>query len=107
MLHEDNAPLRAATASDEDGAPMKLGAYEVIEEIGRGGFGLVFRARAPDGTEVAVKVLRQATTERTARFEREARLLRELGEGFVPLLDTGESAEGAFLVMPYLKGGTL
>ena len=49
--------------------------------------------------------------ERTAilRFERERRLLASLGEeeGFVPLLDFGDSPRGPYLVMPFLGGGTL
>ncbi|MBI3725152.1 tetratricopeptide repeat protein [bacterium] len=89
---------------------MKLGPYEVQEEIGRGGMGTVYRARSPDGRDLAVKVLAFApTATEVARFERERRLLDTLGaaEGFVPLLDAGVSAQGPYLVMPFLAGGTL
>ena len=71
--------------------------------------GIVFRARSPGGGEVALKLLARVDAGRTARFARERRLLGSLGEtdGFVPLLDAGESGEGPFIVMPYLSGGTL
>ena len=88
---------------------MRLGAYEIAGEIGRGGVGAVFRARAADGREVALKLLLHVTPEARARFERERRLLASLGEaeGFVPLLDGGESSQGPWLAMPLLTGGTL
>ncbi len=78
--------------------------------IGRGGMGVVYRARSPGGELVALKLLRKATlAEARARFERERRLLASLGEteGFVPLLDAGESTEGPFIVMKLVTGGTL
>ncbi|MBI3723507.1 serine/threonine protein kinase, partial [bacterium] len=90
---------------------MRVGAYEVLSEIGRGGGGCVLRARARDGSEVALKLLhrRKEGDAALARFERETRLLAAMGEtdGFVPVLDAGEAPEGAFLVMPLLTGGTL
>ncbi|MBI3725675.1 tetratricopeptide repeat protein [bacterium] len=89
---------------------MKVGAYELLSEIGRGGMGSVYRARSPDGREVAVKLLRGPLEDGTIeRFERERRLLSGFGEreGFVPLLDAGSSSHGPFLVMPFLEGGTL
>src|SRR3954470_928910 len=72
--------------------------------------GAVYRGRAPDGRDVAVKVITgQATADLLARFERERRLLAELGEqaGFVPLVDAGSSPTGPYLVMPFLAGGSL
>src|SRR5438045_1100604 len=72
--------------------------------------GVVLRARAPDGAEVAVKLLKSLDSPDTlARFERERRLLASLGEdaGFVPLLDAGDGPAGPWLAMPFLAGGTL
>ncbi len=89
---------------------MKLGPYEVVSQIGRGGAGLVLRVRAPDGRDLALKVLASGTSpEVRARFERERRLLASFGEadGFVPLLDVVETPNGSGLVMPYVAGGTL
>ncbi len=88
---------------------MKIGPYEVLNELGRGGMGVVYRVRAPDGREAALKLLLRVDPETFAHFERERRLLASLGErdGFVGLLDAGVSAEGAWLVMPFVPGGTL
>jgi WD40 repeat protein len=89
---------------------MQLGRYALLGEIGRGGMGAVYRARGPDGRDVAVKLLlRPGAGAGLARFERERRLLAALGEpdGFVPLLDVGSSPQGPFLVMPFVAGGTL
>ncbi len=88
---------------------MRVGSYELLDRIGEGGVGTVFRARAPGGETVAVKVLRTKAGNATQRFQREKRLLESLGqaEGFVPLLDAGEAAAGSYFVMPFLEGGTL
>jgi tetratricopeptide (TPR) repeat protein len=72
--------------------------------------GTVFRARRPDGAEVAVKITNLAAERDVLlAFDRERRLLATLGEqdGFVPVLDSGVEGERAFLVMPLLTGGTL
>ncbi len=88
---------------------MKLGPYEVLSEIGRGGMGVVYRARSPRGDDVAIKVLLRLNAETLGRFDRERRLLDSLGEaeGFVPLIDSGRTAVEPFLVMPFVGGGTL
>jgi hypothetical protein len=89
---------------------LRLGPYEVVSEVGRGARGAVYRARSAEGREVAVKLLPADADETArARFERERRLLGSFGiaEGFVPLLDGGESPEGPWIVMPLLGGGTL
>ena len=87
-----------------------VGAYEVLGELGRGGMGVVLKARAPSGEVVAVKVLLRPEA-RTAfeRFDRERRVLSSLRaeDGFVPLLDAGDSPRGPFIVMPFEPGGTL
>jgi len=56
---------------------MRLGPYEIIEALGAGGMGEVYRARDPRlGRDIAIKVLNEKTSESAggrARFEREAR----------------------------------
>src|SRR5579883_1275975 len=88
---------------------MRIGPYEVLDEIGRGGIGVVFGARAPDGRVVAIKLLQRQDGSKTQRFDRERRILEALSErdGFVPLIDSGESSQGPYLVMPFVEGGTL
>ena len=87
----------------------RVGRYELVREIGRGGMGVVFLARAGDGSVVALKLLLRAVPEKLARFDREARLVAKLGEsqGFVPLIESGTSEHGPFLAFPFVPGGTL
>ncbi len=87
----------------------RFGPYDVVGELGRGGFATVLRARSPAGADVAVKVLHQADASARQRFERERRLLALLGEeeGFVPYLDAGEANGLLYVVMPFVDGGTL
>ena len=88
---------------------MRIGPHEILGELGRGGMGVVYRVRTPDGREAALKVLERLAPDRFARFERERRLLASLGEqeGFVGLLDAGAAAGAAWLLMPLVPGGTL
>ena len=88
---------------------MKLGRYELLSEIGRGGMGVVHRARSDDGRDVAIKTLLETDPDAIAGFERERRLLFCFSEsdGFVPILDQGQQGERRYLVMPFLPGGTL
>jgi len=88
---------------------LRLGGYEIVRPLARGGFGSVYQARSGDGRDVAVKVLHRKDAGAVARFEREARLLDSLGEdeGFVPFLGAGDAPEGPFIVMGFAAGGSL
>ncbi|MBL4846622.1 MAG: protein kinase [Planctomycetes bacterium] len=88
----------------------RLGPYVILETIGRGASGKVFRARSPQGAEVAVKLLVATLSPGSqARFARERDLLAQLGEeaGFVALLDAGSSPHGPYVVMQLMRGGSL
>ena len=84
-----------------------------LTEVGRGGFGTVFRASDPRfGRSVAVKVIRDAALERDvkARFERESLALGHLSghPNIVALHDSGTTEDGdLYLLMEYLGGGSL
>ena len=99
----------SSTAAAKLRSLTRLGSYEIVREVGRGGLGLVFEARSPAGERVAVKLLARTDAASVARFGRERRLLASFTEesGFVPLLDGGEAPSGPFLVMPFVAGGTL
>ncbi len=88
---------------------VDLGPYRDVVLVGRGGMGTVFRGRAPGGSDVAIKLLSRLDPPARDRFERERRLLAALGEaeGFVPVLDAGDSQAGPYIVMPFVPGGTL
>ena len=88
---------------------MRIGPYELESEIGRGGMAVVFRARDPRGSQVAIKLLARKDAGPLRRFEREVRLQSALGEaaGFLPVLDSGVHEGSPFLVLPLVEGGTL
>src|SRR5579862_2038287 len=90
----------------------KLGPYEILAPIGKGGMGEVYRARDTKlGREVAVKVLPTALArdpERLARFEREARVLASLNHpNIAQIYGVEESADSKALVMELVPGQTL
>ncbi|MCO5166434.1 MAG: protein kinase [Planctomycetes bacterium] len=88
----------------------RIGRYEVVAPLGKGGMGTVLRVRDAAGRLLALKLLQAAANPTArARFEREARLLGRMtaADGFVPLLDLGHGPQGPFIVMPLLEGGNL
>ena len=89
-----------------------IGRYEIEKELGRGGMATVFLARDPlIGRDVAVKVLPREFLHDPSfrgRFEREARTIAMLEHpAIVPIYDFGEQDGQPFLVMRFMKGGTL
>jgi predicted Ser/Thr protein kinase len=96
-------------------AAKTIGRYEIIEELGRGAMGSVFKARDPAvGRTVAVKTIltlalagAQSEQYRT-RFLREAHAAGSLAHpGIVPVFDVGEHEGVPFLVMEFVDGRTL
>ena len=86
--------------------------YELLEEIGRGGMGVVYRARHRIlDREVALKTLlvdRQTDPALQQRFRSEAEAVAALDhECIVPLLEVGELAGQPFFAMPFYAGGHL
>ncbi len=91
---------------------MRLGSYEVLEEIGSGGMASVYRARqASVDRDVAIKVLHKSVDgkdESILRFQREARLIARLEHPHIlPVYDFDGSHNPPYIVMRYLSGGTL
>ena len=85
--------------------------YEVAAELGRGGMGVVYRARDPLlNREVAVKVLAstELTPEIEERFQREAQIVAQMDHpGIVPIYDVGRHDGSLFFVMPLVEGTNL
>ena len=91
-------------------AGMCLGPWRILDVIGRGGMGTVYRAERADGQyeqQVAVKIVHAAAHQRASgRFQAEARILARLSHpNIARLLDGGLTPEGsAYLVMEYVDG---
>ncbi len=86
--------------------------YEVLEELGRGGMALVYRARDRQlERQVAVKVLPFTFAfdrEFVERFQREARTSAQLEHpNIIPIYRVGQTGRVIFFVMKYLRGGSL
>ncbi len=86
--------------------------YELHERIGSGGFGVVYRAyQTTVGREVAIKIILPHFANHPdfiRRFETEAQLIARLEHlHIVPLYDYWRDPEGAYLVMRWLRGGSL
>ena len=89
-----------------------LSHYRIIEKIGEGGMGEVYRAEDTSlKREVAIKVLPDRFTEdpqRLARFEREAQLLASLNHPNIAAIYELEEADGVrFLSLELVEGETL
>src|SRR3954466_12425450 len=93
-------------------ANTTIGPYRVLEKLGEGGMGVVYRARDTKlGRDVALKVLPDAFThdaDRCARFEREAKLLATLNHPHVAqIYGFEESSSTKALVIEMVDGPTL
>ena len=89
-----------------------MGDWRLLEEIGRGGMGVVYRAQHADGgPEVALKTLvfgELATPEMLRRFRQEAKAAAALQHPhLVPILEVGDQEGVPFLVMTLIRGRTL
>lgn len=91
----------------------RLGNYEILEEIGRGGMGVIYRARQRHSRRiVAVKRVlsyHADSRETLARFRREAQAAASLDHpNILPIYEVSESEDGLpFFSMKFAPGGTL
>ena len=97
------------TGEPETSRPRRFGSYELIEEIARGGMGVVWRARqAGLGRDVALKMMlsgRLATSAQVLRFYTEARAAARLDHSnIVPIFDVGEDEDCHFYTMRLMEG---
>lgn len=97
--------------SGKDLLSRRIGDYEVVEQIGEGGMGWVFRAvQVPTEAEVAVKMLPHTLVTRHGfldRFRAEAQILSRLRhENIVAVFNTAEAYGTMFIVMEFVRGLT-
>jgi len=105
---------REATRQPAETLPegTRLGAWRLIEPVGRGGMGQVYRAERADGAfemQVAVKLILHARKGLAEILERERRLLAQLNDPAITrLLDGGLTEDGQpYLVMEWISGQDL
>lgn len=104
--------LAEPSSSFQRSGPDRLGDYELMEELGRGGMGVVYRARQGSlDRDVALKVIPGgplADPDALRRFRMEARAAARLHHPHVvPVYDVGETDSHAFFSMELIAGPTL
>jgi TolB-like protein len=106
----------AATPEPREAEPPSLpcgtviGRFEILRELGHGGFGVVYEARDRDlGRQVAVKVVRPGSIpDVEGKVSREAEAIARLSHpNLITLFEVGRSEHGPFLVFELLRGRTL
>jgi hypothetical protein len=108
-----NQPAGPSEPSDKSQAPLKrIAGYEVLEEIGRGGMGVVYKAQDQRlKRTVALKVILSgghAGETELARFQTEAESVARLKHpNFVQIYEVGSDAGLPFLALEYCAGGSL
>lgn len=98
----------------EPEAPERVGAYRIIETIGQGGMGAVYKGERASGNfdhTVAIKIIRPGVLSEALieRFERERQILAALNHpNIARLYDGGEMADGSpYMIMEYVDGEPL
>jgi serine/threonine protein kinase len=104
--------LRPSAASPEPAEMPKIAGFELLDVIGRGGMGVVYRARQIGlGRIVAIKTLSPdafGSADQRERFRAEAELLARIQQpNIMPIFDFGETEGRPYFVMEYVPGGNL
>lgn len=104
--------LSAAPAADRVPRPSAVRGYKLLDELGQGALGQVYRAYQPViGRDVAIKIIRPRFANHPdfiRRFEAEAQTIARLEHPhIVPLYDYWREPDNAYLVMRWLRGGSL
>ncbi len=93
----------------EPEVPRTLGRYAILDVLGEGGMGRVYRAYDPElEREVAVKLLRRVTPDARARLWREAQAMAALCHpNVLPVYDVADDGHRMFIAMELVRGASL
>jgi serine/threonine-protein kinase len=98
--------------AQDDAAPKEMGDFEILEMLGQGGMGVVYKARQRGLNRlVALKMIRagpEACEEELARFRIEAEAVARLQHpNIVQIFEVGKCQDRNYLVLEYVAGGSL
>lgn len=111
--NEDDTLEAALDEVDVRDADWRLGNYQILDEIGRGGMGLIYRARQRHSRRIValkrILAYHSDSRETLVRFRREAEAAASLDHpNILPIYEVGESEDGLpFFTMKFAGGGSL
>ncbi len=109
-VETEGLPVRPAFERFEETTPDRVGAYRILDKLGEGGFGLVYRAEQeePVRREVALKLLKRGmdSEQIVARFDAERQALAVMDHpGIATVFDAGTTDDGRpYFVMELVRG---
>ncbi|MEO6771599.1 MAG: tetratricopeptide repeat protein [Kofleriaceae bacterium] len=112
-VETDSVPPATAVAKRQPQPGLARGAcvgrYVILDQLGLGGMGVVYRAYDPDlDRRVALKLVRAVSADATARLVREAQALAKVSDpNIVQIFDVGVFGETVFIAMELVEGRTL
>lgn len=112
MVDSGLTPFQISAFSEGRGSSLRIGNYDILDRLGAGGMGTVFKARHRRMKRiVALKVLAANLSSNPVyikRFQREVETIASLGHpNIVMAYDADEAESGHFLVMEYVQGRDL
>ncbi len=112
MEKEDDGFIVSSEIHQAGDLPREFGSYQLLSELGRGGMGVVYKARQEDlDRVVAVKMILSrhlASPEQVRRFQAEARAAAKLRHShIVPIHEVGQLNGQDFFTMDYIEGQSL